>query len=65
LNPDLFIIDVAALTGACYKLPFSCLDLLEVEWEQCYAISPIEFSHSLTEQIGGQLAAGFRRTSTP
>jgi len=66
LNPDLFIFDVAALERdelvVRYKLPFSTLDLPEAEREQDHADGPVEFSHSLTEQIGGQLAAGFRLT---
>jgi SAM-dependent methyltransferase len=66
LNPDLFIFDVAALERnelvVRYTLPFSTLDLPEAEREQYHADGPAEFSHSLTEQIGGQLAAGFRLT---
>ena len=64
LNPDIFIFDVAALDEreefvVRYKLPFSTLDLPEAERARAYADGPIEYSHSLTEQIGGQLAAGF------
>ena len=66
LNPDVFIFDVAALERdelvVRYRLPFSSLDLPEGEREQYYAGGPVEFSHSLTEQIGGQLASGFRLT---
>ena len=66
LNPDVFIFDVAALERdelvVRYSLPFSSLDLPEGEREQYYAGGPVEFSHSLTEQIGGQLASGFRLT---
>lgn len=65
LNPDLFIFDVAALERdelvVRYRLPFSFLDLPEAERKQYYADGPVEFSHSLTEQIGGQ-PAGFRLT---
>jgi SAM-dependent methyltransferase len=64
LNPDIFIFDVAALDQreefvVRYKLPFSTLDLSEDERTRGYGDGPIEYSHSLTEQIGGQLAAGF------
>src|SRR6516164_9802679 len=46
MNPDIFIFDVVALD----------------ERERSYGDGPIEFSHTLTEQIGGQLAAGFLLT---
>ena len=64
LNPDIFIFDVAALDEreefvVRYRLPFSTLDLSEDERAGAYGDGPIEYSHSLTEQIGGQLAAGF------
>jgi SAM-dependent methyltransferase len=64
LNPDIFIFDVAALDEreefvVRYKLPFSTFDLPEDERTRGYGDGPIEYSHSLTEQIGGQLAAGF------
>jgi SAM-dependent methyltransferase len=64
MNPDLFIFDVAALDErgelvVRHPLPFSSLDLPEAERARAYCGGPIEYSHSLTEQIGGQLAAGF------
>jgi SAM-dependent methyltransferase len=64
LNPDIFIFDVAALDEreefvVRYRLPFSTLDLSDAERTQAYGDGAIEYSHSLTEQIGGQLAAGF------
>jgi SAM-dependent methyltransferase len=64
MNPDIFIFDVAALDEreelvVRYKLPFSTLDLPEEERARAYGDGPVEYSHSLTEQIGGQLAAGF------
>jgi SAM-dependent methyltransferase len=66
LNPDIFIFDVAALERdelvVRYPLPFSSLALPEAERRQYHADGPAEFSHSLTEQIGGQLAAGFTLT---
>ena len=59
--------DVAALDEreefvVRHRLPFSSLDLSDTEREQAYGDGPIEYSHSLTEQIGGQLAAGFLLT---
>jgi SAM-dependent methyltransferase len=67
LNPDLFIFDVAVMDEreefvVRHRLPFSTLDLSGTERSQAYGEGPIEYSHSLTEQIGGQLAAGFLLT---
>jgi SAM-dependent methyltransferase len=67
LNPDLYIFDTAALDRGEFvvrhPLPFSTLQLSDAERELAYGDgAPIEYSHSLTEQIGGQLAAGFRLT---
>ena len=63
LNPDIFIFDLAALDAGEFvvrhRIPYSTLDLPNAERRQAYADGPIEYSHSLTEQIGGQLAAGF------
>jgi hypothetical protein len=67
MNPDIFIFDVTALDERAelvvrHPLPFSTLDLPEAERQRGYGDGPIEYSHSLTEQIGGQLAAGFQLT---
>jgi len=66
MNPDLYIFDEAALERdelvVRHSLPFSSLDLPEAERQRYYGDGPVEFSHSLTEQIGGQLAAGFTLT---
>jgi len=64
MNPDIFIFDVAALEErgefvVRHRLPFTTLDLPETERKRSYGDGPIEYSHTLTEQIGGQLAAGF------
>jgi SAM-dependent methyltransferase len=63
LNPDLFIFDAATLEQGelvvRHTLPFSTLDLPDAERLQYYGNGPVEYSHSLTEQIGGQLVAGF------
>jgi SAM-dependent methyltransferase len=67
LNPDIFIFDVAALDEreefiVRHRLPFSTLDMSDADRTRAYGDGPIEYSHSLTEQIGGQLAAGFLLT---
>ncbi len=67
MNPDIFIFDAAALDDrgellVRHRLPFTTLDLSEAERLRTYGTGPIEYSHSLTEQIGGQLAAGFTQT---
>ncbi len=64
VNPDIFIFDVAALEErgelmVRHRLPFTTLDLSAAERLHCYGDGPIEYSHTLTNQIGGQLAAGF------
>jgi SAM-dependent methyltransferase len=64
MNPDVFIFDAAAMESDVelvvrHPLPFTSLDLPEDERLRAYGTGPIEYSHSLTEQIGGQLAAGF------
>ena len=67
MNPDIFIFDVTALDErgeliVRHHLPFSTLDLPAAERQRSYGTRPIEYSHSLTEQIGGQLATGFTLT---
>lgn len=67
MNPDIFIFDITALDergelSVRHRLPFTTLDLPDAERERSYGNGPIEYSHSLTEQIGGQLAAGFTLT---
>ena len=43
-----------------YKLPFDATQLSEEERQREFGNdSPLEFSHSLEDQIGGQLEAGF------
>ena len=64
LNPDLYIFDAEALETRAefvvrHRVPFSTLDLPEAERRRVYGDGPIEYSHTLTAQIGGQLAAGF------
>jgi SAM-dependent methyltransferase len=67
MNPDIFIFDVAALDQrgelvVRHPLPFTTLDLSDADRLRSYGDGPIEYSHSLTAQVGGQLAAGFRLT---
>jgi SAM-dependent methyltransferase len=67
VNPDLYIFDVTALDErgelvVRHQVPRSTLDLDEAERRTAYRDGPIEYSHSMTAQIGGQLAAGFRLT---
>ena len=67
LNPDLYIFDLAPLDEreefvVRHPLPFTTLDLPEDERARVYGDGPIEYSHTLTEQIGGQLTAGFLLT---
>jgi SAM-dependent methyltransferase len=64
MNPDIYIFDVTPLDDrgelvVRHRLPFTTLDLPDAERLRTYGDGPIEYSHSLTEQIGGQLAAGF------
>ncbi|MBB5868642.1 SAM-dependent methyltransferase [Allocatelliglobosispora scoriae] len=66
LNPDLYLFDSVLLdkTGEMvvkHKLPYSDVThyTAEERAERFGADAPLEWSHSLAEQIGGQLAAGF------
>ena len=64
MNPDLYIFDIVALDRrgelvVRHRVPFSTLELPAAERQDVYGDGPIEFSHTITEQIGGQLAAGF------
>jgi SAM-dependent methyltransferase len=66
INPDLFAFDPAAAERGelvlRYRIPFSTLDLAEDERRAALRDGPVEYSHTLTDQIGGQLAAGFTLT---
>jgi len=66
VNPDVYIFDAQALDArgelvVRHALPYSDLTHLSpAEREGLFgADAPVEYSHTLTEQIGGQLAAGF------
>ena len=63
-NPDLYIFDTESLDAreelvVRHRIPFSTLDLPEADRQRAYGDGPVEYSHTLTGQIGGQLAAGF------
>ena len=67
MNPDIFIFDVVALDEreefvVRHPIPFTTLDLPQDERARAYGDGAIEYSHTLTEQIGGQLRAGFLLT---
>jgi len=64
LNPDVYIFEMdkaeAGEFEVKYPLPYSDIDSLDAEGRQRYLEKgwPLEYSHSMDEQIGGQLAAG-------
>ncbi|AKM10530.1 class I SAM-dependent methyltransferase [Croceicoccus naphthovorans] len=67
-NPVNFLFDWRALNEGKlvvrHALPYSHLDLLEHEREELLRECPtVEFSHTLSDQIGGQLAAGLHLTA--
>jgi len=64
LNPDLFIFDFDALDNreefvVKYALPYGDTWSLSREELAAREDQPREFSHTMAEQIGGQIAAGF------
>jgi len=68
MNPDVCIFDAQALDERqelviAHSVPFSTLDLPAEERDRVYGPdAPIEYSHTMTDQIGGQLASGFLLT---
>ncbi|CAL9386587.1 hypothetical protein SUDANB145_01181 [Streptomyces sp. enrichment culture] len=69
LNPDVYLFDADSLQArgelvVRHSLPYSDLTHLEpAERERLWGLdAPVEYSHTLTEQIGGQIAAGFAIT---
>jgi SAM-dependent methyltransferase len=64
-NPVMFIFDMAqadeGVLEVRHKLPYSDLTHLTPEERQGYVddLQPLEFGHTLDDQIGGQLDAGF------
>ena len=63
LNPVFYIFDwMKAEKGVMevkYKLPYADNDYPEMAEMQRKSNNPLEFSHSLSDQIGGQVEAGF------
>lgn len=66
LNPDVYLFDHEALDErgelvVVHKLPYSDVTQYSAEERATKfgADAPVEHSHTLTDQIGGQLAAGF------
>jgi len=70
MNPDIFLFDMEAQEQrgeliVRHPLPYS--DLTHVSEEERTRVAgpnaPLEYSHTLTEQIGGQIGAGFQLTN--
>lgn len=65
MNPDIYIFDVDLAEGqkiftAKYALPFTDLKNLDEDTRRKYfGDAPLEHSHTLVDQIGGQIDAGF------
>jgi hypothetical protein len=59
---DVMALDERGELVVRHRLPFSSLDLPDAERQGSYRTGPIEYSHSLAGQVGGQLAAGFTLT---
>ncbi len=67
INPVNYLFDAAALDEGKFvvrhSIPYSDLDLTDEEQSQTLGPErPIDFGHTLTDLIGGQLAAGFMLT---
>lgn len=67
MNPAIYLFDDALEADgrlvARYRLPFAATDDPDA-WQRQYGPDqPLEFSHSLEAQLGGQLAAGFVLTN--
>jgi SAM-dependent methyltransferase len=64
-NPTLYLFDAAlhdeGVLTVRHKLPYSDLESLDDAERQRYVddLQPLEYSHTLEDQIGGQLDAGF------
>jgi SAM-dependent methyltransferase len=56
---DYTIADQSRILQVKYKIPYSDIDYPEEMEQRLRDNSPIEFSHTLEEQIGGQIEAGF------
>jgi SAM-dependent methyltransferase len=63
-NPCMYVFDIPLAEKAVfvvkYTLPFDATQMSDEERQQVFGNeTPLEFSHTLEEQIGGQLEAGF------
>ncbi len=58
---DLDLLDTTGTFSVRYKIPYSDVEQLPPEElkKRLDALEPVEFGHSLADQIGGQTAAGF------
>jgi SAM-dependent methyltransferase len=68
MNPDVYVFDMAdaekGIIELRYPLPFDPTQLSEQERLRMFGMdSPLEFSHTLDDLIGGQLNAGFLLTA--
>ena len=69
MNPDIYVFDheleEQGMLEVKFALPYSDVDSLDADARQRKRANnqPMEFSHSLTDLIGGQLDAGFLLTS--
>jgi SAM-dependent methyltransferase len=66
-NPSMYIFDIPLAEQGVfevkYPLPFIATELSEEERQRIFGEeTPLEFSHSIEEQIGGQLEVGFLLT---
>ncbi len=66
-NPDLYIFDIPQAEKGVFEvknlLPFDATNISEEERKRIFGDdTPLEFSHTLDEQIGGQLEVGFSLT---
>lgn len=64
MNPSIYVFDIPLAEKGIFKvtntLPFDATQLDDEERRRIFEENyPLEFSHSLEEQIGGQLEAGF------
>jgi SAM-dependent methyltransferase len=62
-NPDLYIFDFELEEQGVFEvkfpLPFDATQISEEQRRRLFGDDPLEFSHTLNEQLGGQLEAGF------
>ena len=68
MNPDIYIFDREAEEArgelvVQHSLPYSDLTQLTAEERARFGDGPLEYSHSMAEQVGGQLAAGLVLTA--